>query len=191
MERIANRAKLPLRYSQGFNPRPILSLPCPRPVGVASRDDVLVLALDESISADTMRQRLNEQAPKGISFLDAQRLPEKQTSVQITRIDYETPVPADCLPAVEDRLRDLRQQDAWIVERRQKPSRRRRDQLPRTRELNVKPMIVEMSVTGGQLRFASRPHEQKSAKPSEILHLLGLHQPETLAGVVRTKIYHD
>lgn len=191
MERIAIRAKLPLRYSQGFNPRPILSLPCPRPVGVATRDDVLVLALDAPVSAHDLLASLNAQTPEGLSFLEATLLPEKQTSVQPTRVEYEAPVESQRIGAVSERIEALRNEDAWIVERRQKPRRGKQNDPPRTKGLDVKPMIAELNLAEGRLRFACVPHEEKWAKPSEILHLLGLHQPEAAAGVVRTKLCHD
>ena len=191
MERIAVRAKLPLRYSQGFNPHPILSLPCPRPVGVATRDDVLVLALDAPVLASSLLASLNAQAPLGLSFLDAHVLPEGQSSVQPTRVEYEVPIESQCLELVKEHIETLQSQDAWIVERRQKIRRARNDQPPRTKGLDVKPMIAEITLTGERLRFACVSHEDKWAKPGEILHLLELHQPEIAAGVVRTKLCHD
>jgi len=44
-ERACARAGVPVKYTQGFNPHPKLSLPLPRPVGVASDDELLVLRL--------------------------------------------------------------------------------------------------------------------------------------------------
>jgi hypothetical protein len=42
-QRACVRAGIDLCYSQGFNPRPKLSLPLPRPVGVESDDELLVV----------------------------------------------------------------------------------------------------------------------------------------------------
>ena len=44
-ERGCVRAGVPVKYSQGFNPHAKLSLPLPRPVGVASDDELLVVRL--------------------------------------------------------------------------------------------------------------------------------------------------
>jgi radical SAM-linked protein len=189
MERIAGRAKLPLRYSQGFNPRPILSLPCPRPVGVATRDDVLILALDASVSPDALLSDLRAHAPEGLSFLDATLLPDGQTSVQPARVEYEAPVEPGRAPVVQRCIEALRNKDAWVVERRRKPRRRSKDASPRTRGLDVKPMVAELELRENRLRFTCVPHEQKWAKPSEVLHLVGLSQPEDAAGVMRTKLH--
>ncbi|MBN1942772.1 MAG: DUF2344 domain-containing protein [Phycisphaerae bacterium] len=191
VERIALRANLPLRYSQGFNPHPILSLPCPRPVSVASRDDVLVLALEEPVSPDVLLKGLNAHAPEGLSFRDACLLPDGQSSVQPARVEYEVPLEPSRVRGVEQRIEALRRDDAWIVERREKPRRRKQHSPPRSRQIDVKPMIAELNVCDGRVRFACVPHEQKWAKPSEILHLLGLSEPEASARLVRTSILAD
>ena len=54
MERLVCRAKLPLKYTQGFNPRPVLSLSLPRPVGVASRAELLVVTLEEDLDEQVL-----------------------------------------------------------------------------------------------------------------------------------------
>ena len=47
-QRTCVRAGLKIQYSQGFNPRPRLSLPLPRPVGVASDDELLCLRVSRA-----------------------------------------------------------------------------------------------------------------------------------------------
>ena len=48
-ERACARAGVPVKYTQGFNPHPKLSLPLPRPVGVASDDELLVLRIYSAV----------------------------------------------------------------------------------------------------------------------------------------------
>ena len=56
IERAAARASVPLQFSQGFNPHPVLSLAMARPVGVATSDDLAVLAMAEPVEgADLVR----------------------------------------------------------------------------------------------------------------------------------------
>ena len=45
LERACVRAGVPVKYSQGFNPHAKFSLPLPRPVGVASDDELLIVRL--------------------------------------------------------------------------------------------------------------------------------------------------
>ena len=44
-DRALVRAQIKLKYSEGFNPRPKLSLPLPRSVGVAAEDDLFCVGL--------------------------------------------------------------------------------------------------------------------------------------------------
>ena len=50
-QRACVRAGIDLCYSQGFNPRPKLSLPLPRPVGVESDDELLAVRVLKSTPA--------------------------------------------------------------------------------------------------------------------------------------------
>jgi radical SAM-linked protein len=74
VERTLLRAKLPLKYSQGFSPRAIMSLAFPRPVGVATKSDLLVLSLESAILRQELIDITNHCCPKGLTFPDAIRL---------------------------------------------------------------------------------------------------------------------
>jgi hypothetical protein len=74
MERAVARAGLPVKHSQGFNPRPRLSLTLPRPVGVASRSDLLVIDLDEPMPAADIAGRMSAQLPGGMAVAKVEPL---------------------------------------------------------------------------------------------------------------------
>ncbi len=74
IERLLRRAGLPLRYSQGFNPRPALSLVLPRPVGVASEADLLVVTLEEDLAEDAVLRGFNDAAPIGLRATSAHKI---------------------------------------------------------------------------------------------------------------------
>ena len=65
-QRACVRAGLKVQYSRGFNPRPKLSLPLPRPVGVASDDELLCLRVHKSTDAQE-HKCISEQVYKGVS----------------------------------------------------------------------------------------------------------------------------
>jgi radical SAM-linked protein len=69
-QRACVRAGIGLRYSQGFNPRPKLSLPLPRPVGVESDDELLVVRVLESTG--TQGHKSTGNADGLCSFVEAQ-----------------------------------------------------------------------------------------------------------------------
>ena len=188
MERLATRAKLPLRFSQGFNPRPTISLSAPRPVGVASRDERLVLTLCDTLTPDELCQRLNAHAPVGVTFLDAKCI-EKKDSLQPHRMRYQARLTPQQSQTALSRWHELQTQDAWIIERPGKIGRRgkaRRQNQPK--RIDLKPMIEELTLTGDILSLASVPQDQRWAKPREILALLGLTETAHVALLTRTEI---
>src|SRR5690606_16197351 len=70
-ERALARARLPVKHSEGFNPRPRMSLPLPRPVGVATLADRLVVELREPVETTDALARLRRQMPVGLTLAEA------------------------------------------------------------------------------------------------------------------------
>jgi radical SAM-linked protein len=60
--RLFRRAGLPLAYSQGFNPHPILSLASPLPLGFISRADYLDLELSQNMDLEEIGTRIRNAA---------------------------------------------------------------------------------------------------------------------------------
>lgn len=78
--RALRRARMPLQYSQGYNPRPLISLGFPCPVGVESKKEYLDIVLKESMKEEYLLKRINKELPKDIQFYDILKI-EKQTSL--------------------------------------------------------------------------------------------------------------
>ncbi len=68
------RAKLPMAFSQGFSPAPLLSFGKALPVGVASRAEWLGLTLREELPPAEVAARLRGRLPRGMEPLYAERL---------------------------------------------------------------------------------------------------------------------
>jgi radical SAM-linked protein len=65
------RAKLPLRYTEGFNPHIVLSIALPLGVGVESVAERLDFGVTENISLGTLPARLNAVLPEGFHATQA------------------------------------------------------------------------------------------------------------------------
>jgi radical SAM-linked protein len=186
LELAAVRAELPLKYSQGFNPHPILSLPAPRPVGVSSQAELLVLALAEPRPTEDVVAGLAAQAPRGMQFRRAEPLRSTRLPHPV-RARYVLPLaPADT-ERIRTRLAELQPAPTWPVERRVYPKGRRRGP-SQVRTIDIKPMIADAAVAGGHLRWSTVPHGDTWARPGDLLKLLGLDERAALAQVVRTAV---
>ena len=73
VNRAFKRAKIPVKYSQGFNPHILLNIGLPCPVGVSSECEMLDIELKEEMDISAFISRLNDAMPSGIRILSAQR----------------------------------------------------------------------------------------------------------------------
>jgi radical SAM-linked protein len=183
VERLCARAPLPLSYTQGFNPHPKISLALPRPVGVSSRDELLVLSLDEPIEAGEILARLNRHAPRGLRFYEA--LPAASRPPRPLRATYELDVPADRRDNVARRVSELRTQDSWPVQRM--------TSLPHgrgfaPRNMDLRPLVEDIAFAGQKLTMVLVRRKDAWARPGEILALCGLDGRLDLASLTRTRV---
>jgi len=71
-QRACVRAGIKTAYSQGFNPRPKLSLPLPRSVGIETDDDLLCVRAETSASSfdsEQFKDKLSSRLPEGCELL--------------------------------------------------------------------------------------------------------------------------
>jgi len=69
-ERTFRRANLPLSYSEGFNPRPIINLAAPLPLGFISTAEIGDFWLSELLNPDEVLESLNRSLPPGLIIHD-------------------------------------------------------------------------------------------------------------------------
>ncbi|MDD2533801.1 MAG: TIGR03936 family radical SAM-associated protein [Eubacteriales bacterium] len=89
-ERAIRRAKLPVHWSQGFNPRPQMTFALPIGVGLATEDDYVDIQLIEPVAPDLMIKKLNDNLPIGFEILaGAPILPSKISLMSLVQAaDY-------------------------------------------------------------------------------------------------------
>jgi len=70
MSRALARAKIPLWYTEGFNPHPYMSFSLPLSLGIESYVESMDIRIVGEISNKEIKNRLNEMLPSGIRILD-------------------------------------------------------------------------------------------------------------------------
>ncbi len=81
LERAMRRAGLPLAFSQGFHPLPLMSFGRALPVGVESRAEWFSVTLHEALSAGTVLQRLQPCMLPGLALTRAEAIPVNAKTV--------------------------------------------------------------------------------------------------------------
>ncbi|HNW91919.1 MAG TPA: TIGR03936 family radical SAM-associated protein [bacterium] len=70
------RSRLPLAFSEGFNPQPRLSILMPLELGITSEVEILHLRLTAPLAAATVQDTLAPQLPAGLAIHTVTALPE-------------------------------------------------------------------------------------------------------------------
>jgi radical SAM-linked protein len=89
-ERSLRRAGMPLKYSQGYNPRPKLNFAAPLPVGCGSEADLLDMWLEAPVDPEMMLAALANVVPSDLSVIDVLTVPEGDAALseQLVAAEY-------------------------------------------------------------------------------------------------------
>ena len=86
-ERALHRARIELAYSEGFNPRPRLSLAVPLAVGLTSEAELMDVFLGGTVSPHWFTAAVSQQLPLGLEIANVYQIPMSIPSVQ-SRVRY-------------------------------------------------------------------------------------------------------
>ena len=179
-ERALARTRLPVKFSEGFNPRPRLSLPLPRAVGVASTCELLVVEMSEPTEPAEVLARLAEQMPEGLRLLDAWRI-EAGTAVQPDVVDYELALTAEHMPTVAAAVERLLAAVHWPIQRENADGRS-------GKTIDIRAYVASVSVDAGALRWTARVTPRGTMRISEMLGACGLEAETWHHRVKRTRV---
>lgn len=138
-QRAFKRAGLALTHTQGFNPRPSVSIALPLSVGIESSCELLDFDLEgESVSNEEIARRLNRALISGIRVLKVYSDGRKIKNIGFLdctlRFEYDGGVPAHAPSAIQD----LFSREEVIVSKKSKNG---------VTEQNIIPMIRSMQIT--------------------------------------------
>lgn len=164
------RAKLPVAYSEGFNPHPKISFGPPRGVGQEGRRELADLQLKDEVAPDEVCRRLNLALPKNVRVLSAKVLPDTEPALmaQINLAVYEAELPADL--SAELRAELAAKTAAFLAADKIEIMRKRpkkRDKLIDLRS-GVRTLVWQDNLLRLEIPFA----EGGSVKPTEVLQYL-------------------
>lgn len=143
-QRAFKRAGLPLTHTQGYNPRPSVSIALPLSVGVESCCELLDFDLDgdHSFSCDEIKTRLNTALVEGVRVLDVYENGRKIRELELLRcqvkLEYDAGVPDGCV----DAIRELFGRESLVVPKKSKKGPAEQDIIPMIKELTVSALDV-------------------------------------------------
>lgn len=137
MQRAFARAGLELKYSEGFNPHPLISILLPLSVGTGSRCELMDFRLREDAALDELPARLTAVLPEGIRVLEA--YPSERKSAQLKWLEIEGSMEYDHGAPDPKRLDAFFTQDEIVIEKKTKRGIGRSDIRPAIRSIRFEP----------------------------------------------------
>lgn len=141
-ERAVRRARLPISYSQGFNPHPGMVFGLPLSVGVTSDAEYGDFDLsDDELTVQEFVERMNAQLPKGVEICSAKKRESKQNIMAIIAAsEYIVVVgtQSDCNDEdLQTSIHSYLDQNEIIVKKRTKSG---------IKDTNIKDMIYDLNM---------------------------------------------
>ena len=174
MQRAFKRAGLPLKHTQGFNPRPSVSIALPLSVGVESLCELLDFDLEaESVPAEEITRRLNDALVPGIRVLqtyeDGKKIKDLALlSCEIT-MEYDAGIPEEA----EDWIGALFQRESLTVEKKGKNGPTQQDIIPMIRRIGLS-RTDGSTLTLGAVVCCQNP----SLNPMQLVAAIGAYLPQ-------------
>lgn len=184
-QRACTRAGMKLRHSEGFNPRPKLSLPLPKPVGAEVDDDLLCLFLEAPAAAfdpEHFKEALSAQLPRHCQVL-AVTAAKQRAAPQPREASYLLPLSQEYLnKKLKTRIDRLMASDSLNLNRGLKAKR------SKFKNVDVRPFIKSVRLDNKGIVVGCRTSPAGSIRVDEILELLELDEQKLAAPIRRTSV---
>jgi radical SAM-linked protein len=172
-ERAFRRARLPLAYSQGFNPRPRFQIAAALPVGVTGGAELLDVWLAEPLAPEDVLSRLQATLPPGLEALASEEVELRSPSLQseMRAACYRALVwSEEPVEGIRTRIRALLDAPTLLRQRHHKG---------RWQTYDLRPLVQSVDVEQAQagralitMRLQASP--QGAGRPDQVLDALGL-----------------
>ncbi len=163
MNRAVKKSKLPIWYTEGFNPHPLLSFPLPLSLGMEGERECLDVKLEDMVKETEIISKLNENLPQGIRITEV-NIPVKKAK-DIAFALYELKITSENdeinVSQIAENLQTLLKMEEIIVEKKTKSGQK---------NINISPDI-QMYIVGEKdnyvkVRVALSAGSEKNINPN-------------------------
>ena len=151
--RAMRRAHLPIAFSEGFNPHPLLTFALPLSVGYTSECEILEIVLAEVVSPEEIVEKLNFVLPEGVKILSAHVGKSNMKKLDIAHYEvYPEKTPAGVL--------DFLLQKEIFIEKKTKSG---------IKEVDIRPDIKDIKVGLGKIEMILSAGSRANLKPEVVI----------------------
>ena len=172
-ERTFRRANLPIKYSQGYNPRPRINIGAALPLGFTGENEMMDVWFEDQFTPEKVTKRLEPALPPGLLIKSIQGVKPHSPSLQklISASDYIVTL-TDFINELPSRLTGLISKKEIWRERRGK-------------SYDLRPLIIDISDiqpddnTPQKIRMRLLTKEGATGRPDEVLSAIGIAPEES------------
>jgi radical SAM-linked protein len=150
--RAVGRAKIPMRYSQGFHPHPKFSFATALSVGIESYAEYMDFEVESGYTAQQLQQALNLSLPEGVRVTEAAAIPMRAPalSVIMERVKYRVTLPEHVKLDLQEKVRQFLALDSVPLRREKRGKVVEFDLRHELSELKAEGECIEMIVGRGK-----------------------------------------
>lgn len=167
--RALRRAHLPMAYSEGFNPHPLLGFALPLSVGYTSECEILEIVLTEEMNPREIMDRLNSVLPGGVKILSghAGKSNMKKLATALYQV-YPEKTPAGVAEFLS--MKEI------LIEKKTKSG---------IKECDIRPDIKDIKVTLGKIEMVLSAGSRANLKPEVVIAAMNKYIPGYSSGDCR------
>ena len=169
IERTIRRSSISVTFSQGFNPKMKISYGTPLPLGVTSETEFADIEIDGWIKPEDLKIELNAKFPPGINIIEAKIVGPKDVSLMSSTEAIEYVAEEVDTNGLNEKIEKLMKEENMVIKRKRKGI---------TKEVNIRPMIFDISLQGKDLHMIVQSNPNGTVKPFEVMEVLGTEAAE-------------
>ncbi len=158
--RAIRRAAIPVKYSQGFHPKPVVSFEDPLPIGMESVNELMYISVPQEVSRQSIIDGLNRHLPDGLFIHDCQHAQMRKIKAAETPATYDVSI--DYRLFEREVASRFLQKTAFAIIRTNKKGQRKK--------IDLRAEVLTMDVfSPNHLQMTLRTSKGATVRPTEIL----------------------
>jgi radical SAM-linked protein len=186
-QRALKMTRVPIAYSQGFNPHSLIYFALPLPVGMASQSEYFEIVTEEEIDIPVLQETLNAVLPEGIRVLEMWAVPKQKESLMslVHAASYKILFSKEDGLILEKIIKSQCEKEQWIVEKKTKKG---------PKEVDIKPLVhtLEWDIVSDvfKIEVLVNAGSTLNLSPEHLLEALTLNTIKSYSYcVIRTDLY--
>ena len=174
-QRAVNRTGLPIAYTQGFNPHPVMSIGSALALGWTSEYEVIDIKLSAPMGRKRTEDAVRAALPEDLPVLEVRMVDDKHPApmAQVRQAEYRIELMGESAPAVIDSIDDFMKRDTVTAVKKTKSGEK---------EINARPLVIDLKPDPNGFTARLMLTERDSIKPDLLIALLsdmaGVEPPE-------------